>query len=222
MKRVVRNLLAALAVVAFSGIASAATLIVNCSTATGTTELSTTVSCAQVNLGGQTVSNISIAVSGNINGTITLTNNSTTTTNTGSGTTTSQFSFGSLAGFTYVNPIFSAAYTYGPITLAPLGTSTSGPLSAAGNGSLGSDSSNFAPYVGAGNFTIPVTTSTGLGVSGGGGQFAGAQSTSANATATVTFTYGPTNTTPEPMTISLLGLGLLGVGFMSRKLKFLS
>ena len=78
MKRVVRTFLAALPAVVFSGLASASTLIESCSVS-GPTELSTTFACAQFNLGGQTVSDISIAVSGGISGSITLTNNGAVT-----------------------------------------------------------------------------------------------------------------------------------------------
>jgi len=216
MKRVVRTFWTALPVLLFSGMASASTLIVNCSTASGPTELNTTISCAQFNLAGQSVSDISIAVSGGISGSITLTNNGVVT-QTGSGTTTSAFSFGSLTGFTYVNPVFSPFFTTGPLTLGPRATTTVGGLSAPGNGTLGDNTTVFAPYLGAGNFTIPVTTSTGLGISGGGGNFGGSQSTNADATAVVTFTYAPTVAAPEPATISLFGLGLLGFGFLVRR-----
>jgi len=51
-----------------------------------------------VQLGGQTLSDISIAVSGGITGSITLTNGDNAT-QTGSGTTTVSFSFGALSGF---------------------------------------------------------------------------------------------------------------------------
>jgi len=215
MKRVVRACLAALPAVVFSGLASASTLIESCSVS-GPTELSTTFACAQFSLGGQTVSDISIAVSGGISGSITLTNNGAVT-QTGSGTTTSTFSFGSLTGFTFVNPVFSAFFTTGPLTLGPGATMVVGGLSATGNSTLGDNTTDFTDYIGAGAFSIPVTTSTGLGISGGGGNFVGSQSTNADATAVVTFTYAPTVEAPEPATITLFGLGLLGFGFLIRR-----
>src|SRR6266404_2469130 len=150
MGRFAKYCFALLSVLMFGSIASADTLVVNCSSVAGPTEFSTSLVCPQFNLGsGLVMSNIGIAVSGGISGSITLTNNSAGT-QTGSGTTTSDFSFGSLTGFTYVDPIFSTSFTTGSQTLNAGQTLTFSGLSATGNGTLGYDNSNFVPYTGAG------------------------------------------------------------------------
>src|SRR5437870_10401342 len=103
MKRYGKYCFALLLLLMFSGIASASTLIVNCSSVSGPTELAAAaILCPQFNLGGQTISNISIAVSGGITGSITLTNGDNAP-QTGTGTTSTNFSFGALTGFTFVN-----------------------------------------------------------------------------------------------------------------------
>jgi hypothetical protein len=217
MKRFGKYCLVLLAALMFSGTASASLLVVNCGTVSGPTELvSAAILCPQFSLLGQTLSNIQITVSGGITGSITLTNGDVAT-QTGTGTTTTSFNFGALSGFTFVNPIFPASFTTGTRTIAGNTTLTVSGLSGSGGGALGNDTTIFAPYRGGGNFSILTTTSTFFSAGGTGGAFMAAQSNSANATAVVTYTYSPTTTIPEPTAMSLLGLGLVGFGFLARK-----
>lgn len=220
MKRFSTYFFAALLLLMFTHNASASTLVVNCGTVSGPTELAAAaILCPQFNLLGQSLSNISIAVSGGITGSITLTNGDNVA-QSGSGTSTTSFNFGALSGFTFVNSIFSASYTTGIQPLSAGQTLTVSGLSGTGSGSLGSDTTSFAPYTGGGNFTVPVSTSTFFSSGGTGGAFQAAQSTSANATAVVTFTYAPTGSSvPEPVTLSLVGFGLVGLGFVRHKFR---
>ena len=219
MKRLGKYLPAILPTLLFTGIASADTLIVNCSTASGPTELvSATIVCGQFNIGGANLSNISIAVSGGISGSITLTNGDVNP-QSGSGTSTTSFNFGPLNGFTFVNPIYSPSFTTGVQPLAGGQTATFSGLSGVGNGTLGNDNTIFAPYTGGGTFDVLTSTSTFFSSGGTGGAFSASQSTSANATAQVTYTYAPTSSIPEPAALSLLSLGLVGFGFIARKFR---
>ena len=220
MKPISKALLGLMAVLLFSAVGSANTLTVNCGIVSGPTDLAAAaVLCPQFNLGaGFTLSNIAIGVSGGISGSITLTNGSATT-QTGSGTTTTNFSFGALTGFTFVNPIFPAFFATGTQTLTAGQTLTVPGLTGSSNGSLGNDTTSFAPYTGSGNFSIQTSTSTNFSAGGTGGFFMAAQASQANATANVTYTYAATAASPEPATISLLGLGLLGFGFVARRFR---
>jgi hypothetical protein len=75
-----------------------------------------------------------------------------------------------------------------------------------------------APYIGVGNFNIPVLTATMLMITGGGGNFGGSQSTTASATASVTYTFGG-STVPEIGTPIYLatGLGAILLGMLRRR-----
>jgi hypothetical protein len=219
MKRLGKCLPAILPALLFAGIASANTLIVNCGTVSGPTELvSAAILCGQFNIGGATLSNISIAVSGGISGSITLTNGDVNP-QSGSGTSTTGFNFEPLSGFSFGNPVYSPSFTTGLQPLAAGQTATFGGLTGTSNGSLGNDNTIFAPYTGAGFFDIFVDTSTFFSSGGTGGSFSAAQSSSANATAVVTYTYNFAAPAPEPSTMSLFGMGLLGFSFLARKFR---
>jgi hypothetical protein len=211
--RSILSVLLALAPVAFTGIASASTMTVACSTLNGPTEINGNLVCPQFN--GVGLQSIGITIDGTINGSITLVNNATIT-ETGEGTTTSQFSVGSLAGFTIASPLFSAMFNTGIQSLAAGQTRTFSGLTGTGAGTI-TDSSVLAPYTGLGNFNIPVLTATMLMVTGGGGNFGGSQSTTANATATVTYTFG--SSVPEIGTTTYLttGLGAILLGLWRRR-----
>ncbi len=199
MKRLGNYLPAILPALLFAGIASANTLIVNCGTVSGPTELvSAAILCGQFNIGGATLSNVSIAVSGGISGSITLTNGDVSP-QSGSGTSTTGFSFGPLSGFSFVNPVYSPSFTTGVQPLAAGQTAVFSGLSGTSNGSLGNDNTIFAPYTGGGTFNVLAST--------------------ANATAVVTYTYNFAAPAPEPSTISLFGMGLLGFSFLARKFR---
>jgi hypothetical protein len=203
-----------LTTLAFTGTASASTMLVTCSTLNGPTELSGNLVCPQFS--GLNLQGISITLNGGINGSITLTNNASVI-ETGSGTTTSQFTVGPLTGFSILAPLFSSMFTTGSQSLTAGQTKTFSGLSGTGTATI-TDTSLFAPYTGAGNFNIPVSTSTMLNITGGGGNFAGGQSTTANATASVTYTFG-TSSAPEIGTPLYLatGLGAILIGLWRRR-----
>ena len=210
----IRKILFALAPVALAGSASATIMTVTCSTLNGPTELNSPLVCPQFN--GLNLQNIAITITGGISGSITLTNNASVT-ETGSGTTTSQFTVGSLNGFTFASPLFAAMFTTGTQSLAAGQSKTSAGLTGTNSATI-TDNTVFAPYVGAGNFNIPISTSSMLEIMGGGGNFAGSQTTTANATASVAYTFG-TTTVPEAGTPVYLvtGVGAILVGLLRRR-----
>jgi hypothetical protein len=210
----IKKILLVLSPMALAGTASATIMTVTCSTLSGPTELNGSLVCPQFN--GLNLQNIAITIDGSISGSITLTNNASIT-ETGSGTTSSQFMVGPLSGFAIASPLFAAMFTTGSQSLTAGQNKTFPGLTGTGSATI-TDTSVFAPYLGAGSFNIPILTSSMLDITGGGGNFAGSQTTTGSATASITYTFGST-TTPEVSTPVYLvtGLGAILIGLLRRR-----
>src|ERR1035438_5951862 len=92
----------------------------------------------------------------------------------------------------------SVSYTPGPVN----GVSSSSPAVGA--------------YIGAGTFALDFA-SAGSSTITGGTNFTTSITELGSLVSSVTYTYGPTNTTPEPATMAMLGSALIGLGLIGRK-----
>jgi len=97
------------------------------------------------------------------------------------------------------------------------------PIGPTGTGGLGVDGIvknitgvDLANYVGATNFTLGGSTKSLTTFSGGGGNIDTTQSTNAQFSAEIDYTYTLPSGTPEPVTMALVGGGLLGLGFLGK------
>ncbi len=142
-----------------------------------------------------------------------------TITDTTTATTFGNFSITPLAGFSFGSPLFTTSFTTGSQTIPVSSSVNFGPFTSSTMNATSLDTSNFAPYLGAGSFNIAVTTATFLALQGGNGNSGGTNVTNGSATAVVTYDFSPTSKTPEPTTMLLFGSGLVGLGLLRKRIK---
>jgi hypothetical protein len=97
--------------------------------------------------------------------------------------------------------------------------SYTGIAGAADDGVIDISAANWANYVGTGNIVIGFDTSASTQFNGGGGNIALSQVTNASVAGTVTWTFVADTSTPEPATTALMGVALLGLGLLRKRVR---
>lgn len=210
-----KKILAAAVLAALSvGSANAA---LSFSNAEQTTEISQTgfLDLFDSNLG--TLTGVTLTLTGSETTTITLTNNAAQSQTVRANGTVDLFFSSSLGGLTFANPLVSLSATTGFVTLAPGATQSFGPLTDADTIVMTPLASLFS-VSGGGQFSITCESLSGISLTGGGGNVGSTQATTAGCGASIVYDYTPTtNRVPEPASMALVGLGMMGLAAIRRR-----
>jgi hypothetical protein len=226
-------IVSALAVTA-TGLASASSIVVNCTpSVVASTELDATITCAGLTGTGilaSQVTGIQLEIFGSVDAppsSLTITNNDTSS-HSGYAFTDSEFNFtGVPVGVTL--PTDGLGNTFGVIA-ATCSPTTSSCVNLAGGASMtfpvsGNSNTGLMSVAGAdlaayeGSFSFVGTTATNFTSAFGGGNVSVTQVTTDDLNAEEVITYNPTSSTPEPTTLVLFGSALIGLGCVRKRIR---